>query len=377
VLGLLVLFVVAYGLLILSGVVGVLWQMNRPRRKTLGVSLALGGPGDPADLGLVGQEVVFNLSDGSASPGWIIQGDAAGEGSPVAVVVHGHRDSRFGSLYRAEMLRRYVSAVVVFDLPGHGDAEAKRCLMGAREAEDVKAVVRGLPPEVVAGRPVVLLGYSMGATIAIKAAKQRSMAAVLRGAGGAGDIAESTESVESAEFTEFAALKIPGSGVIACAPYRLWDEGLRGQLRRRGLPAWPMVGLVGLTMRVAWTVSRAFSGRGPGLLPGSRLFPGLGERPGFDRAVDAAAMGCPLLVLHGDADQVCPLDAGRRIAEAATDGELVVIPGGTHNQLLGADYDAVHAALAAFFKKLGQNREMGIMERSPDSADGTPQETSL
>lgn len=276
-------------------VAAILWGMNRPRRKTLGLSLGMGGPGDPSDLGLTGVEATFNLSDGSVSPGWIIDGDAPD--GPLAVVVHGHRDSRFGSLYRAEMLRPYVRACVVFDLPGHGDAAAPRCLMGLREADDVHAVVDGLPAELTAGG-VVLLGYSMGGTFIVKAA--------------------------AARCERFA-------GLIVCAPYRFWDGGLRGQMKRRRLPAFPAVPLAGLLLR--WV-------------------PGLGERPGFDRAADAARVTCPLLVLHGDADDVCALQDGRDIADAAPRGELVIIAGGTHNQLLGSDYDAVHRALTGFFGRL-------------------------
>lgn len=346
VLGLLILFAVAYALLIAIGTAGVLWQMNRPRRKTLAVSLGKGGPGDPADLGLEGEEVTFNLSDGSKSPGWIVGGDRSD--GPIALVIHGHRDSRFGSLYRAQMLRPYVAATAVFDLPGCGDAEAPRCLMGQREADDVFAVIHGLPPELIEGKPIVLLGYSMGATIALKAAAPPEASPE---APPEADREHPTAPRDSPRQVAEVA------GVIACAPYRLWDEGLRGQFAKRRLPAWPIVPLVGLMMR---------------------LFPWFGERPGFDRAQDAAAFAGPVLVLHGDADQICPLDAGRRIAEAAPAGELVVIPGGTHNQLLGADYDAVHGALSAFFgrvqasggkKTAGPRGSSGIMERSPKPAD--------
>ncbi|WP_246403187.1 alpha/beta hydrolase [Algisphaera agarilytica] len=286
------------------GAGAILWQMNKPRRKTLGVVLAMGGAVEPADLELEGEEVTFNLSDGSASPGWIVTGDVAN--GPAAVVVHGHRDSRFGSLYRAQMLRPYCSHIAVFDLPGHGDAQAKRCLMGDREAEDIHAVVDGLPEGMVGEAGLVLLGYSMGATFVLKAA---------------------------ALWPEL----VERGGVIACAPYRWWDEGLRGQMKRRALPTWPMVPLVAGVLHAA-----------------SRMNLSLGERPGFDRADDAAALQSPLLVLHGDEDTICPLSAGQAIAEAAPRGELAVIEGGTHNQLLGADYDAVHTALSGFFKKLGK-----------------------
>ena len=117
-LGLLILFSVAYAQLLLIAVATILWHMNKPRRKTLGVVLALGGAVEPADLELDAEEVTFNLADGSASPGWIVKGIQAD--GPLAVVVHGHRDSRYGSLYRAQMLERYCSHIALFDLPGHG-----------------------------------------------------------------------------------------------------------------------------------------------------------------------------------------------------------------------------------------------------------------
>ncbi|MEE9404411.1 MAG: alpha/beta fold hydrolase [Algisphaera sp.] len=295
IMGLLLLFGMAYALLLAVIVAGVVWQMNCPRRKTLGAALGMGGAGDPADLGLNAQVATFNLSDGSTSPGWVIEGDNAS--GPVAVVVHGHRDSRFGSLYRAEMLAPYVSRAVVFDLPGHGDATARRCLMGKREAADVLAVVAGLPEDWQAGG-VVLMGYSMGATIVVKAA-----------------------GLWPDRF----------AGVIAAAPYRFWDEGLRGQLARRKIPRFPAVMLAGWLLRAV---------------------PGLAERPGFDRAQDAAQYPGPLLVLHGDADDTCPLSAGQAIAQAAPQGTLVVIAGGTHNQLLAADAQAVHGALQVFFEEV-------------------------
>ena len=309
--GLLVLFAAAYGVLLALMVGGVLWQMNRPRRKTLGVSLAMGGPGDPADLEMIGREVTFNLADATGSPGWIIDGRRAD--GPVAVVVHGHRDSRYGSLYRAQMLLPYTSAVVVFDLPGHGDAEAGSCRMGGREARDVWAVIQGLDRDWLGGRPIVLLGYSMGAVIAVKAA------------------------AEGPDDDDAPAL----SGLIACAPYRFWDEGLRGQMARRSLPQFPAVALVGLALSIA-----------------AKLDPrgwGLGLAPGFDVAAWAGKVDIPTLVLHGDADRICPLSAGRAVADAAPLGRLVVIPGGTHNQLLAAGYDQVHEALAGFFADLGAN----------------------
>ncbi|MEM9883304.1 MAG: alpha/beta hydrolase [Planctomycetota bacterium] len=302
-LGLLPMFALAFGLLVVGGAAAVLWEMNRPRRKTLGVVLAAGGVGDPADLGLQAEAVTLNLGDGSRSPGWRLAG--AEPAGPTVVVVHGHRDSRFGAMYRAQTILPFVREAVVFDLPGHGEAEAVSGKMGAREADDIAAVVAGVTGDPVG--PVVLFGSSMGATFVVKAAARHPD------------------------------LFRHGGGVVALAPYRFWDEGLRGQLRRRRVPAWPVVPMVGLALRV-W--------------PGRW---GLGERPGFDRAADAAAIGVPLLVVHGDDDAICPLDAGRAIAEAAPRGRLHVVPGGTHNHLLAVDPEAMREAFAAFFAEVAED----------------------
>lgn len=308
--GLLLLFVIAYGLLSAVAVGGTLWKVRRPRRKTLGVALAQGGPGDPADLGLAATEVCFNLSDDSASPGWIVQGNC--DSGPVAIVVHGHHDSRFGAIYRAQMLEPYVHATVLFDLPGHGNAAAADCCMGEREAADVLAVARGLPAELVEHRGVVLVGYSMGGTI------------VLRAAAGWENAACATDPLSRAELPLLC-------GVIAKAPYRRWEEGLAGQIRRRLIPPWLIL------PPLRWVCR----------LPGSKI-----ASLTRDHAQDAAGLDVPLLVLHGDMDRICPLAAGRAIAEAAPQGELFVVQGGTHNQLLGADYTGVHDALRRFFAKL-------------------------
>ena len=82
-------------------------------------------------------------------------------------------------------------------------------------------------------------------------------------------------------------------------------------------------------------------------------YPGpLYEGSNFTTAADAAKIPCPVAVLHGDADDTCDLEDGRAIAAAAPQGELTVVAGGTHNQLLGADYAAVHGALERFFARL-------------------------
>ena len=61
----------------------------------------------------------------------------------------------------------------------------------------------------------------------------------------------------------------------------------------------------------------------------------------IDRIAD---VGAPLLILHGDADRLIPLDQARRLHGAArTPKRLIVYPGGRHNDLRlhGAGIDTV------------------------------------
>jgi fermentation-respiration switch protein FrsA (DUF1100 family) len=54
----------------------------------------------------------------------------------------------------------------------------------------------------------------------------------------------------------------------------------------------------------------------------------------FDALRDVAQVGAPVLVLHGDRDDVVPQRLGRQLYDAAADPkEAVWIPGGPHNDL--------------------------------------------
>lgn len=291
-LGLLILFAVALVLISLLGSAALLLTIHRPRRKTFAVAIALDCPTEPGDLGLVGEEATFNLPDGHTSPGWIIEGHL--KDGPTVVILHGHRDSRYGALYRAKKLAPYANHTVVFDWPGHGDCTAPWMMFGQREVDDLAAVLDGLPPDLTRD-PVVLFGYSLGAQIGIKA------------------LAEHPD--------RFA-------GLIADGPYRRWDSPIRMRMRLMRLPASLFIYPI-----AAYYLLR-------------------GYLPGFDRLAYIKRIQAPVLVLHGTHDPICPYEEGKALAEAAPRGTFVSIEGGGHINLPGHDYNGYHAALAAFFEEV-------------------------
>ena len=297
---LLVLFIVAALLIVAALVAGLVRKLTKPPRRTYGVALASDLPLAPGDLGLAGVELSLQLPEaagdggmGYASPGWRVEGgDPAG---PVVVVTHGYGDARYGALQWAGVLRAAASAVVVYDLRGHGDSAAPTFHGGLTEPRDLVAILDQLD----AAR-VVLFGYSLGAGVSI-------VAAALDAEAGRSRVV----------------------GVIADGPYRHWDEPVRRLLRLRRWPAWPVVPLTYGVLR--W--------RRP-------------EMARFDRAAWAAKLRCPLLVLHAGEDELCPLESARAIASAAPRGSIEVFEGMSHLEPVGAQTQRYAEVVAAFVRGL-------------------------
>jgi pimeloyl-ACP methyl ester carboxylesterase len=65
---------------------------------------------------------------------------------------------------------------------------------------------------------------------------------------------------------------------------------------------------------------------------------------------DLATIDIPTLIIHGDADRICPLPITGELTNQAVKGSrLVVIPGGPHG-LIWTHGDAVNKALVEFFR---------------------------
>lgn len=274
----LLLLLAASGLLIaLAGT----WQLvrgtDRPGGRGVGWCVANDRPADPADLGLdddAWEEVAFTLSAGEATRGHRMRGgDPAG---PRLLVVHGHSAGRHHAMGTLGPALPAASEVVVFDLPGHGAAAKVRSRQGLREPDDVAAVLAQLEADPAWNRrPVVLLGYSMGAQISLAAA--------------AGP------------------LKGRLAGVILMAVYRFHGEPIRAFLRECDLPWWPFQ-------------------------PLGDLFTSLRTRGAsrFDRVDLAPRVSCPALLMSFRDDPLCPLASAEAIAAAMPDARLEVFDHADH-----------------------------------------------
>ena len=78
-------------------------------------------------------------------------------------------------------------------------------------------------------------------------------------------------------------------------------------------------------------------------------------RARYDALSNIAGVAVPMLILHGDKDDVVPLDAGRRLFEAAREPkQFHVIPGAGHNDTYIVGGEPYFALLASFLEQLAR-----------------------
>lgn len=162
------------------------WIIHRPPRMTPGRALARLGRAAPADVGLAGEEIVFNLSD-AARPGaviqlaaWWIPHPAAGSVQRTCIMLHGYGDSRAGALAWAPLWQKLGFHLLLLDIRAHGESGGRLSSGGVWERADLHGVIdqlRQMRP--MQARILVLFGVSFGGLIAAACAAQRSDLAAL------------------------------------------------------------------------------------------------------------------------------------------------------------------------------------------------------
>jgi hypothetical protein len=121
----------------------------------------------PADLGLVFEPVTFHPPTGVTLKGWFMP-NAASHGRTV-LVLHGISANKSVFVDRGADVQRLGYNVVMVDLRHHGESTGAITTYGYEEAQDVMSVIKTVEqrPDVRPGG-VVVVGYSMGAAIALQ-----------------------------------------------------------------------------------------------------------------------------------------------------------------------------------------------------------------
>jgi fermentation-respiration switch protein FrsA (DUF1100 family) len=344
-------------------------QMTGPRR----TGQALGYGFTPFETGVTWEDVSFAAEDGTRLGGWLL---LRGDEAPAIVACGGYRNRRSDLLGIGSSLWRNGFNVLLFDYRGHGDEPAPVTL-GYHEVVDAQAAVRFLRQRLPAAA-IGAIGFSMGASIAIMlAAREREVRAVLADS----PFASQREIVRHHMIARFGMRSSPvfPDPVWLRAGHQLWaplrvrwaerfpraraaDSGMASngaELLSSGAVGPDRVGpsterAAPLTRVILWLVER-------------RLARQFGFR--FDDVHplrDVARLAPrPLLLVHGEADPVVPLDHSLRLAAAARAAGVLVetwfLPGIGHCGAYFVDRAHYCRRAAEFFRQHVQARTGAVV----------------
>jgi uncharacterized protein len=238
-------------------------------------------------------EVVTFAGVGVALKGWRCRPSGLRRGA--VVYLHGVADNRASG---AAIIERFVARgfeVIVYDSRAHGESDGNVCTYGYFEKQDLRLVLDRLEPG-----PIVLIGSSLGAAVALQAAAEDARITAIVAAETFSDLR--TVATERAPF--------------------FFTEGV---------------------------IDRAFE---------------LAQQRGhFDvrtvSPVDAARnVTAAVLLIHGDADVDTPPDHSRRVFSAlAGPKKLMIVAGAAHNESLrDAIWPAIEEWLDEALRSVGARR---------------------
>ena len=218
------------------------------------------------------QEVTFS-GEGVNLQGW--RGESSGKRRGTLIYLHGVADNRASGAGVLERFRKRGFDVIAYDSRAHGESGGEACTYGYFEKQDLRRVLDTVGPG-----PIVLVGSSLGAAVALQlAANDRRISAV----------------VAAEAFADFRTV------ATERAPFFFTSA----------------------------TIERAFQ---------------IAEREGHFQInavspVSAAReISAPVLIIHGALDTDTPPDHARRIfAALAGPKRLILVPGARHNESLHGD----------------------------------------
>lgn len=273
------------------------WLLRHPPRRTYAWAVARQLPGDPSEVILSGSNrPTFSSwtfrSQGLELPVWDIPGARADGGT--LIITHGWADSRISMLDRLPALHPHFARIILWDMPAHGEAPGA-CTLGIHESSALRALI----DRTAGARPLVLYGFSLGATVSLHAASDNPAV----------------------------------HGLVLEAPYRQpWTPAFN-VLRLRALP-------YRSTLAPAMVLAGLRAGAGLSWWPRSR------GASRTDAVTTALQVRQTALVLHSRDDEISPLADGRDIAAALPASRLYELAGALHQDLWRHERTNIQAAQA-------------------------------
>lgn len=258
----------------------------------------------PVDVGVPAHAVTtptLMAVDGAALFAWCIRPDVPpGQRVPAVVAVHGWGSNASELLPGAEALRQAGFALLLIDARCHGLSGEAEFTSMPRFAQDLECALDWLQhqPDIDADR-IVLIGHSVGAAAALLLASRRP------------DV----------------------RGVISLSAFAHPADVMRRWMRARRIPMWP-VGHWVLTH-----VQQVIGARFDDIAPQHTL----------------PAVQAPVLLVHGDADEVAPVSDLHRLVEAGRgrDVSTLTLPG-VGDDLSGVLAQDILPGVTRFLARLGQ-----------------------
>jgi uncharacterized protein len=256
----------------------------------------------PFDTGVSWEEVSFPAEDGTQLGGWLLTRTVD---SPAILACGGYRARRSDLLGISSSLWRAGFNVLMFDYRGYGE-DPGPVTLGYRELADARsalAYLRRVRPQSTLGA----IGFSMGAAVAIMLAAQESGLRAL----------------------------------VADSPFTSQREIIRVRIAARvpaALVAGPLMSLV------VWLVNRRLSGHFGFSLDDVHPL----------RDVQRIAP-CPLLLIHGEADDLIPVAHAHQMVQAARSAGVPVeewlVPDAGHCGAYFIDRNLYCTRVTDFFRR--------------------------
>jgi uncharacterized protein len=210
-------------------------------------------------------------------------------------VCHGHGGSKLTSLWvAADLYPRF--NVLLLDLRGHGQSDGNRTTMGYLERLDIVGAARWLDQR-LGEQPIGVLGISMGAATAILAAAE-------------------TERI---------------GAIAADSPFARLRNPVRAAICQRGYPR-------AVSPLLAWSVCAVANLHMKGFADPIEVVDRIAPRP--------------LLIIHGEADTLIPVDNAQALfARAGEPKELWVVPEVAHARVAEVEPAAYAERITRFFER--------------------------
>jgi pimeloyl-ACP methyl ester carboxylesterase len=233
----------------------------------------------PKRVGISFEEVRFPTRKGRELFGWWVPAPAGGsEPPPTIILVHGWGRNVGRMMQYIEELHPRGYHLLAFDLRGHGSSDADNYPNMLKFSQDIRAAIDFLETR-SAGRPspVNVIGLSVGGAAAIHAAAMDSRIC----------------------------------GVVTVGAFAHPVDAMRAEFHKRGVPDFPLVWLLMVYLQIRMNIR---------------------FREIAPQNVIGRASG-PFLLVHGEEDEVVPIDHGKRLRNAADPlaANLLPLPGRGHS----------------------------------------------